>query len=678
MKLKFYQLFFCCIFYLCTIDAGNIIQTIESDKACYAPGDEVTFTLRLNSTSPSWRLNICYRQLFNIISTHLLTASAATLSWHWRVPDKDFQGYLLEVTLMSDTTILDQTTIAVDVSSDWSRFPRYGFLSKFPLLNPGEIENVISQLNRYHINGLQFYDWHYKHHLPLRGTPENPAQSWLDIANRTNYFSTVEGYIQTAHQYNMKTMAYNLLYGALENAAQDGVSEAWCLYTDAGRSRKDFLDLSFWGHYIYIMDPHNPGWKSYILSEMHKVFQALEFDGWHIDQLGDRGDRWNYQGEPVVIKDAFKTYITEAKNTLNVPLVMNAVNQYGQETIAQSPVDFLYTEVWSPNTTFEALARVLTDNQNYSNGSLNSVLAAYVNYDLSDSPGWFNTPAVLMADAVIFAFGGAHLELGEHMLGHEYFPNNNLRMSDELKQSLIHYYDFLVAYQALLCSGGTLADHALTTSGTVRLNQWPPVRGAVAVTAKMAGTRRVYHLHNFVNASTLDWRDNGGTQHEPSVIQDLPLAFESGKEVVKLWYASPDFENGAPADLAFVQQDNAVAFNLPQLKYWDMIVVEYESSQPPPSGDAKGPCKDIFMLENNFPNPARQTTTIHYTLYTATRVTVKINNLLGQAVKTFINKEQPAGTYLLDLNTAGLASGLYFYTLQTPTCRQTKKMVIMH
>lgn len=70
-----------------------------------------------------------------------------------------------------------------------------------------------------------------------------------------------------------------------------------------------------------------------------------------------------------------------------------------------------------------------------------------MNYDLANNKGYFNTPSVLMTNSVIFAFGGAHLELGEHMLGKEYFPNNNLSMKDDLKNSLVNYYDFLVAYQ---------------------------------------------------------------------------------------------------------------------------------------------------------------------------------------------------------------------------------------
>jgi dextranase len=53
------------------------------------------------------------------------------------------------------------------------------------------------------------------------------------------------------------------------------------------------------------------------------------------------------------------------------------------------------------------------------------VFAAYLNYNKADNGGsgdkMMNTPGVLLTDAVMFALGGSHLELGDHMLSREYF-----------------------------------------------------------------------------------------------------------------------------------------------------------------------------------------------------------------------------------------------------------------
>ena len=63
---------------------------------------------------------------------------------------------------------------------------------------------------------------------------------------------------------------------------------------------------------------------------------------------------------------------------------------------------------------------------------MNTVFAAYMNYNKADNRGEFNTPGILLTDAVMFALGGSHLELGgDHMLCKEYFPNENLTMSEE-------------------------------------------------------------------------------------------------------------------------------------------------------------------------------------------------------------------------------------------------------
>lgn len=132
-------------------------------------------------------------------------------------------------------------SIAVDVSSDWKKFPRYGFLSSYGKLSEKQITANIEELNRYHINGVQFYDWMYDHQKPLAGTAENPAATWLDLIGRTNYLSTVQGYIGAAHNKGMKTMFYNLAFGALKNAPADGVKEEWYIYKDQHHTEKTII-----------------------------------------------------------------------------------------------------------------------------------------------------------------------------------------------------------------------------------------------------------------------------------------------------------------------------------------------------------------------------------------------------------------------------------------------------
>lgn len=544
---------------------------VVSDKAVYAPGETVRFTL---TPSPSNSLRVRYKHLNRIVEETTVSGT----SWTWSTPPVDFTGYMVELSVPEGESEKVVATIGIDVSSRWTKFPRYGFLSKFPAMTEKVAEEVIDNLTRYRINGIQFYDWHFKHHQPLAGTPESPVAVYRDIINREIYFETVERYIGLAHERGIKAMFYNLVYGALKDAYTAGVQEEWYVYTDNLHSNKDKHPLAppFTSD-IYLVDPSHTAWQEYLAKENRKVYEALPFDGFHMDQLGDRGMRYRYNGSPLYLSETFGPFIEAMKaDAPDKAIVMNAVNQYGQQTIASAPVDFLYTEVWGPNDSYADLANIILQNKTWSPDK-NTVLAAYVNYDRADHPGFFNTPSVLLADAVIFAFGGAHIELGEHMLGKEYFPNNNLAMEPDLQRKLITYYDFMTAYQNLLRDGGEFNTPSLTSAdGHVQYAPWPPQTGKVAVVGKEVGQRQVIHLINFMNAKTLHWRDNNGIQPSPVPVENLRFRITVPYTVKKVWCASPDFDGGSSRELAFDVDGSQITFLVPWLQYWDMIVIEYQ------------------------------------------------------------------------------------------------------
>ncbi|HYX09389.1 MAG TPA: glycoside hydrolase family 66 protein, partial [Bacteroidales bacterium] len=373
---------------------------ISTDKASYKPGETVTFTI--DRVIPP-TMKVRYRKL----DEKLDEISPEGKSWTWQPPTDDFTGYLVDLYEVVDGKEKIYSSIAVDVSSNWTRFPRYGFLSSYPQLTSDETEQVISNLNRYHINGLQFYDWQYEHHHPLAGTPANPRSEWKDIANRDIYLNTLKQYIEEAHSHNMNAMFYNLAYGALQNAENDGIEASWYMYTDQNHGNRDVFylpDPPFKSN-IYLMDPANTHWQQYIAGANKDVYDVMDFDGYHIDQLGNRNKSlYTYTGEQISLNKTFEPFIERMKNeSPDKRLVMNAVNQYAQQEIAASPVDFLYTEVWGPNDEYKDLAQIILDNNALSNGTKQTVLAAYMDYDLANSAGYFNTPGVLLTDAVIFA-----------------------------------------------------------------------------------------------------------------------------------------------------------------------------------------------------------------------------------------------------------------------------------
>ena len=545
---------------------------VSTDKAAYNLGEVVKFTL---DKSPGSSFIVRYKHLGETIKEERITET----SWTWNPPIADFKGYMVELLLPSQANEEVIAAIGVDVSSRWTKFPRYGFLSKFPQLSDQEISMVMDKLNRYHINGIQFYDWHYKHHKPLAGTPASPDAVYKDIINRDIYKATIDKYITSAHNLGMSAMFYNLAYGALKDASSDGVLEEWYVYTDNVHSVKDKHDLPEppFVSDIFLTDPSHVAWQDYLADRNDEVYSVFDFDGFHIDQLGDRGLKYAYDGTAFSLNSTFDSFIGSIKSRApGKYMAFNAVNQYGQEAIASSPVDFLYTEVWSPNEAYADLATIIKSNNTLGNNTKNSVLAAYVNYDLATSPGFFNTPSVLMANAVIFAFGGSHIELGEHMLGREYFPNDNLKMRSDLQDQLTIYYDFLTAYENILRDGGTF-NGPVVAAGDVKinLNFWPPQTNQVSYLGKLVGNKQVVHLINFSDAATLQWRDNQGVQKDPGSTENFILNIESTSLVKKIWFASPDLDYGASRQLPFTQSGNQVSFVVPFLKYWDMIVIEW-------------------------------------------------------------------------------------------------------
>lgn len=551
---------------------ASLTVSLSTDKACYKPGETVTFTA--TGAIPA-DAKVRYRNGSEVVGEQ----AAGGQTWTWTAPDADFTGYLVDVyRTESDGSETVLGTIGVDVSSDWTRFPRYGFVATFDASKTaaGVIEQEMAFLNRCHINGVQFQDWHNKHHWPLGGTRDKLDEVYKDIANRDVYTSVIKKYIDVQHSYGMKAMFYNLCFGALSDAAQDGVKEEWYLFKDTKHSQKDSHDLpDSWKSDIYLVNPANKEWQQYIGDRNDDVYANFDFDGYQIDQLGDRGNLYTYDGGKANLQLGYESFVKAMKERHpGKRLVMNAVSSYGTYSIAQGDVDFLYNELWDSESSFSSIRDIIHNNELYGRHDLQTVFAAYMNYTKADNPGEFNTPGVLLTDAVMFALGGSHLELGDHMLCKEYFPNDNLTMSQELRDAIVRYYDFMTAYQNLLRGGGTETEAGVSSTSDVKVAAWPPAIGNVAAFSRQVGDKKVVHLLNFMDADNLSWRDMNGTMPEPRLVEGLPLRMKATAKVNKIWVATPDALGGAVQELPFKQAGGEVVFTLPSLKYWTMIVVE--------------------------------------------------------------------------------------------------------
>lgn len=566
-----------------TYGDGYIEVYLSTDKAAYIPGEEVK--IKLNKMVEG-NATIRYRHLNQVIEETPLTSN----EWSWNPPTNDYKGYMVDIYTIENGVEVIKGSIAIDVSSDPKMFPRNGFLSEYGKMSESEINKVMDNLNRHHINYVQYQDWHYKHHMPLAGSVSAPMEVWKDIINRDCYRTTVDGYIKAGHERNMKSLFYNLAYGALSDAEEDGVSEEWYMFKDDNHGTIDAHILgSPFKSSIYLTNPGNDGWIDYIGQKTSDVYDVYDFDGYQIDQLGGRGTLYDYRGDVIDFESGFTKFIKAMKNKEpEKRLVMNAVGGFGGQKIADSEsTDFFYVEVWDKPTDrgFEVISNTITGQDNLNkNGGRKTILAAYMNYDFGKiGRSYFNTPGVLMANAAIHAWGGAHLELGEHMLCNEYFPNSNLTMNGELKKSMITFYDFITAYENLLRDGGNAwtGVDAVSLTGEINFNQWPPQKGNVATVGKNLddGKTSVVHLLNYTNAIHLDWCDTNADQQEQDLIEnkEIELSIDGRSGTIKsVWCASPDFDFGVARTLEFTQNSDKIKLTLPALKYWTMIVVEYE------------------------------------------------------------------------------------------------------
>lgn len=86
--------------------------------------------------------------------------------------------------------------------------------------------------------------------------------------------------------------------------------------------------------------------------------------------------------------------------------------------------------------------------------------------------------------------------------------------------------------------------------------------------------------------------------------------------------------------------------------------------------------KEVFVVSQNFPNPFSNTSEVLIWLTNSSEVSIEITNISGQVISTQSYGELGAGNQMLTIDGNGLATGVYFYTVKTPTHSITKKMTI--
>ena len=84
-----------------------------------------------------------------------------------------------------------------------------------------------------------------------------------------------------------------------------------------------------------------------------------------------------------------------------------------------------------------------------------------------------------------------------------------------------------------------------------------------------------------------------------------------------------------------------------------------------------------FHLENNYPNPFYQSTSIIYSIPTKVKVNLRLFDSGGREIAILVNQEQIAGKYEVKVDGSKLPGGIYFYRMQVGALSETRRMVLI-
>lgn len=562
------------------------IKDAFPSRAQFLPGDGVTIEIELHNPTVS--------SVEAVIHVEVTSLEAVTARFNQMValkPRKDGRvsctvdacaaetgGFGVEVKLIAGGQVVDGCSTAYDVVARWSDAPRYGFLSGFYRKDEDDRADV-EQMRKYHINVVQFYDWMYRHHDLI------PTQDYFtDPLGRELSLVAVRRKIALCHELGMKALAYGAVYTASpEFAAQH---PQMMLYRNNGEEE------TFGDGWQNIMDvSEGSEWAGHIVGQYERAVQELDFDGIHMDTYGfpksafaktDGGERFiRLEAEYPGLIDRTKCALQAIKPDAGV--VFNAVGNWPTDEVAQANEDAVYVEVWDPCSRYIHLHEIIESARRA--GRKPVILAAYVK-PFKAGPPAAAEHALLLTQAVIFASGGYHLELGENngvLCDPYYVEHANIRKSFE--RTLRCYYDFIVRYAGLLYSpewkdvsmthAGGINEEYVFTGGEFSSCGEP---GKIWTIVKEMPGAKVIHFINLTGIKSDRW--NEGKQTAPRSVENIAVQVLDNERAVGVYTASPD--DGCRMDrlaaaASCTHRGRVIQFTLPRLDYWRTVYIKTEN-----------------------------------------------------------------------------------------------------
>jgi hypothetical protein len=157
-----------------------------------------------------------------------------------------------------------------------------------------------------------------------------------------------------------------------------------------------------------------------------------------------------------------------------------------------------------------------------------------------------------------------------------------------------------------------------------------------------------------------------------------------------LFYFDPKFENLTTYELSPTSEainagtasyswQNQIVLDILESDYIgaapDLGAVEYGSVNSVIENNNNIPLK--IMLYQNYPNPFNPRTIVNYELPITNYVELIIYNPIGQMIAILVSKNQYAGSYQVEWDASGFASGIYYYMIRVGDFRAVRKMILL-
>jgi dextranase len=606
------------------------VSLVTTDKAVYTPGEHGRILVSLrNVNGRSQTLRVSTSIHFNITKLQeddrsaLVGASAIkTIEVPFTAPVGMERGYRIAIAVRDTTgTMLDVASGALDVQKTalHSRFPRQCWISHWD----GEVDaaTLIASQVAWHCNTIQSYASYYRPEL----APPASLDTWPSLSNLVVSRAAIKAIIAAAHDVGMPVGFFQATGEAYSDFPSQNVrpSLAWGSYRNrCGLSKHcsaDDLDQSparpdNWTQYgwradhLDFFDPCHAEWQTFLLAKsIDPMLQQFDFDFWQADTVGaPLQPTYDAQGHPIDTARCLTSFTTNAAKRLGKPVILNTVSGWGLDDAATNGTQpYLYRETWDFDTPYYpglnglvagVVGTMLRSNVNAPTRAI--LQPAYINRTLAEgcstrarTAGCTVNPSSALLATAMFAISGStwmnHADQG-CIMTNVFVEGYHLPCSPALVDTLLSYKAFEVGYQNLLRDD--IRDSRQPCMITAGANgSAVGTAGQVYLIGKARRNFQICHLLNLTGVSSNEWADLKGTKETPTRRGPLEMKLYYEGDPARLpddvlWWASPDHEAGAAQRLSYTAgQDGAgqyVAFTIPSLAYWDMVVLERQHQAP--------------------------------------------------------------------------------------------------